>query len=134
LLSPTSWSKGFTVSPPVGGFAVGFIKVRRLRLYDFGNVKLFRTRLKDPLRHYVVFLPDAAADDALIQADFQKLHDQHWQIEQYQRMIKQACNIEKFQFMCLCPATHSQYLPMAESFISRQSPPLSPASWSAKSI
>ncbi len=25
---------------------------------------------------------------------FDKLHDQHWQIEQYHRTIKQVCNIE----------------------------------------
>ncbi len=31
------------------------------------------------------------------QTDFQSLHDQHWQIEQYHRMIKQVCHIEKFQ-------------------------------------
>ena len=28
---------------------------------------------------------------------FQKLHDQHWRIEQYHLIIKQVCNIEKFQ-------------------------------------
>jgi hypothetical protein len=72
-------------------------------LRDFGNVKLFRTRLKDQLRHYVVFLPDADTYDAFEQADFQKLHDRHWQIGQYHRMIKQVCNIEKFQVRCKVP-------------------------------
>ena len=25
------------------------------------------------------------------------MHDQHWQIEQYHRLLKQVCNIERFQ-------------------------------------
>lgn len=66
-------------------------------LRDFGQVKLFRTRLKDQLRHYVTFLPKADDYAAFKQADFQTLHDQHWEIEQYHRLIKQVCNIERFQ-------------------------------------
>lgn len=94
-------------------------------LRDFGNVKLFRTRLKDQLRHYVVFLPEPEAYDAFKQADFQKLHDQHWQIEQYHRMIKQVCHIEKFQvrskvailnhiFAALCGYVHLQQMQFTE--------------------
>jgi len=90
-------------------------------LRDFGEVKLFRTQLKDQLRHYVVFLPNADAYDAFQQTDFQTLHDQHWQIEQYHRMIKQVCNIEKFQvrgkvpilnhiFAALCSYIHLQQM------------------------
>ncbi len=66
-------------------------------LKDYGNVKLFRTRLKDQLRHYVVYLPN---EEKLSQFDSQAFdleHDKHWQIEQYHRAIKQVCNIEKFQ-------------------------------------
>lgn len=66
-------------------------------LRDFGQVKLFRTRLKDQLRHYVVYLPDEQAWVAFGSTDFQVLHDRHWQIEQYHRMLKQVCNIERFQ-------------------------------------
>lgn len=66
-------------------------------LRDFGQVKLFRTRLKDPLRHYVTFLPKADDYADFKQADFQTLHDQHWEIEQYHRLSKQVCNIERFQ-------------------------------------
>jgi hypothetical protein len=90
-------------------------------LREFGEVKLFRTQLKDQLRHYVVFLPKADTYDAFQQTDFQKLHDQHWQIEQYHRMIKQVCNIEKFQvrgkvsilnhlFAALCCYIHLQQM------------------------
>lgn len=66
-------------------------------LRDFGQVKLFRTRLKDQLRHYVAYLPDEEAYAAFGTDNFQALHDQHWQIEQYHRLLKQVCNIERFQ-------------------------------------
>lgn len=90
-------------------------------LRDFGQVKLFRTRLKDELRHYVTFLPIADDYDDFKQANFQSLHDQHWQIEQYHRMIKQVCNIEHFQvrsrvailnhiFASLCSFVHLQQM------------------------
>ncbi|TAL46619.1 MAG: IS701 family transposase, partial [Methylovulum sp.] len=81
--------------------------------------------VKDQLRHYVVFLPEADAYDAFKQAHFQKLHDPHWQIEQYHRMIKQVCNIEKFQvrgkvpilnhlFAALCSYVHLQRMQFTE--------------------
>ena len=43
-----------------------------------------------------------ASDDGekfstLNQIEFDKLHSQHWHIEQYHRAIKQVCNIESFQ-------------------------------------
>ena len=66
-------------------------------LRNFGLVKLFRTRLKDQLRHYVVCLLDADDYNTFGRGDFQRLHDQHWKIEQYHRMLKQVCNIERFQ-------------------------------------
>ena len=52
---------------------------------------------------------------------FIKLHDQHWQIEQYHRVIKQVCHIEHFQvrsqiairnhiFASICSYVRLQYL------------------------
>lgn len=63
-------------------------------LRDFGKVQLFRTRLKNQPRHYVVYLPETAAID---RQGFLHIHDQHWNIEQYHRAIKQVCHIEHFQ-------------------------------------
>ena len=60
-------------------------------LKDFGNVRLFRTTLKDQCRHYVVYLPEEAPFQ---RDDFIQIHDQHWQIEQFHRAIKQVCHIE----------------------------------------
>jgi len=66
-------------------------------LRGFGELKLFRTRLKDQLRHYVVYLPEPRIYAQFQRHDFCVLHDQHWQIEQYHRTIKQVCNIERSQ-------------------------------------
>lgn len=63
-------------------------------LKDFGKVRLFRTMQKDQRRHYVVYLPE---DVPFQRDDFNTIHDQHWQIEQYHRAIKQVCHIEHFQ-------------------------------------
>jgi hypothetical protein len=60
-------------------------------------VKLFRTRLKDQLRHYVVHLPNDKLLSSFGRTEFSKVHDQHWMIEQYHRAIKQVCHIEHFQ-------------------------------------
>lgn len=74
-------------------------------LREFGYVKVFRTHLKNQVRHYAIYLSqndasEADSNDTLInftKSDFEKLHDQHWRIEQYHRTIKQVCNIENFQ-------------------------------------
>jgi hypothetical protein len=88
-LEKGSWQQVQALDIPADGLEVW--------LKDFGKVKLFRTRLKDQLRHYVVYLPE---EDKLSQFDhraFDLVHDTHWQIEQYHRVIKQVCNIENFQ-------------------------------------
>ena len=96
-------------------------------LRQFGEVKLFRTRLKDQLRHYVVYLPDRNDYPAFGQQAFLELHDQHWQIEQYHRMIKQVCNIERFQvrrrlpiqnhiFAAICGFVHLRQMQLAQLF------------------
>lgn len=75
-------------------------------LRDFGTVKIFRTYLKNQMRHYAIYLPDDDKENlddgekkwvAFNQAAFDKLHDQHWDIEQYHRTLKQVCHIESFQ-------------------------------------
>lgn len=96
---------------------------RMVWLREFGEVKLFRTRLKDQLRHYVVFLPSTDSDPytSFGHREFEKVHDQHWRIEQYHRMIKQVCHIEQFQvrgkgpilnhlFAALCSYVHLQQM------------------------
>lgn len=98
---------------------------RLVWLREYGEVKLFRTPLKDQQRHYVVYLPQSDAYLGFGQSAFKKLHDQHWQIEQYHRMIKQVCHIEAFQvrgqlpilnhiFAALCRYVHLQQMRFAD--------------------
>ena len=70
---------------------------RMVWLRGFGQVKLYRTRLKDQLRHYAVYLPDGESLASFDRAAFLQCHDQHWQIEQYHRAIKQVCHVEHCQ-------------------------------------
>ena len=62
-------------------------------LKDFGFVQLFKTQLKEQQRFYIVYAPN----EYLTLDRFQDLHASHWKIEQYHRVIKQVCHIEKFQ-------------------------------------
>jgi hypothetical protein len=66
-------------------------------LRQFGQVKVFRTWLRDQPRHYAVYLPDPAQLAAFDRSAFTLRHDQHWQIEQYHRVLKQVCHIEHFR-------------------------------------
>ena len=66
-------------------------------LKNYGNVKLFRTLLKNQTRHYVVYLPNQEKLTHFDYAAFELEHHKHWQIEQYHRAIKQLCHIENFQ-------------------------------------
>ena len=91
-----TWVQVQQIDIPIGGLVVW--------LRDFGQVKLFRTNLKNQVRHYCIHLPDEKAPtndglkfDTFDKAKFDSLHDCHWQIEQYHRAIKQVCNIESFQ-------------------------------------
>lgn len=90
-------------------------------LRNFGKVKVFRTMLKDQQRHYAVYLPDDKQLGIFNRNMFNKFHDQHWQIEQYHRVIKQVCHIEHFQvrsqtairnhiFASICSYIRLQYL------------------------
>ena len=69
---------------------------RTVWLRNFGYVRLYRTQLKNELRHYVVYTPLAGADLSS-QSDFNQIHRHHWAIEEYHRALKQLCNIERFQ-------------------------------------
>lgn len=66
-------------------------------LKRFGPVKLFRTPLKDQLRHYICSLANEDQLSSFDRKAFAEQHDRHWQIEQYHRAIKPVCNIEHFQ-------------------------------------
>ena len=110
-LEKGTWQQVQSLAIPANGM---FVYLR-----NFGRVKVFRTQLKDQLRHYIVYLPEESKLDAYPKDDFKIAHDAHWNIEQYHRAIKQLCHIEHFQvrgkilisnhiFSALCGYVHLQ--------------------------
>ena len=65
-------------------------------LKEFGWVKVFAQEFKNELRYYILYLPNSEQMKLLTSQQFKKLHDTHWQIESFHRVIKQVCNIERF--------------------------------------
>lgn len=86
-----------------------------VHLKQVGTVKLFRSVFKHEFRYYVLSLPmpagqcpiDLGSDERearlrsllemVTEAQFKRIHDLHWGIEQFHRAVKQVCNIERFQ-------------------------------------
>jgi len=66
-------------------------------LKAFGWVKVFCQSFKNEVRYYILFLPTEDKLRRLDRSDFLRVHDCHWQIESFHRVIKQVCNIERFQ-------------------------------------
>lgn len=65
-------------------------------LKEFGQVKVFCQPFKNELRYYIMYLPELEALHQLTHVQFKQVHDEHWQIECFHRVIKQVCNIERF--------------------------------------
>lgn len=65
-------------------------------LKEFGWVKVFCQNFKNEVRHYLMYLPNLETLPQLTRQQFRQVHDQHWQIETFHRVIKQVCNIERF--------------------------------------
>lgn len=68
-----------------------------VHLRGFGAVRVFRTWLKNQPRHYAGYQPKIEDGVPFDRFTFLKLHNQHWQIEQYHRTLKQVCHLEHFQ-------------------------------------
>jgi len=72
-------------------------------LPQFGYVTVFQQKFKEESRYYVVCLPKPTEGESeptfnsMSRQDFENLHDTHWGIEQFHRVLKQVCNIECFQ-------------------------------------
>lgn len=78
-----------TLDIPDGGLVV--------YLKEFGWVKVFRQDFKNEARYYVLHLPNLENLKKLSRDEFKQVHDRHWLIERFHRVIKQVCNIERFQ-------------------------------------
>jgi hypothetical protein len=66
-------------------------------LKEFGWVKVFCQSFKNEVRYYILHQPEETELRQLNRPDFRRIHDTHWQIECFHRVIKQVCNIERFQ-------------------------------------
>jgi hypothetical protein len=66
-------------------------------LRGFGWVKIFCQDFKNEVRHYILWTSNIEENRELTHQTFKKIHDQHWLIEGFHRVIKQVCNIERFQ-------------------------------------
>ena len=66
-------------------------------LKEFGWVKVFCQNFKNEVRYYIMYLSNDTELRQLNRQDFRQIHDSHWQIESFHRVIKQVCNIERFQ-------------------------------------
>ena len=66
-------------------------------LKEFGWVQLFCQDFKNEARYYVLFRPELVMLLGLSWETFKQVHDKHWTIESFHRVIKQVCNIERFQ-------------------------------------
>lgn len=66
-------------------------------LKEFGWVKVFCQNFKNEVRHYIMYLLEEEELKQIDRQTFRQIHDSHWQIESFHRVIKQVCNIERFQ-------------------------------------
>lgn len=78
-----------TLSIPESGLVV--------YLKEFGWVKVFCQSFKDQARYSIMYLPDSTELGQLERQNLRQIHDSHWQIESFHRVIKQVCNVERFQ-------------------------------------
>jgi hypothetical protein len=66
-------------------------------LKEFDFVKVFQTVDKNnDVNYYVYFHPEEDRRTCINRTEFEKAHQEHWQIEVFHRTCKQVCNIEKF--------------------------------------
>lgn len=65
-------------------------------LKAFGWVKVFCQPFKDERRYYILYQPELETLQSVTRDTFKRVHDAHWTIECFHRVIKQVCNIERF--------------------------------------
>lgn len=65
-------------------------------LKAFGWVKVFCQPFKNEPRYYLVYRPDLDSLQQTTRETFKTVHDNHWNIACFHRVLKQVCNIERF--------------------------------------
>ncbi|MEL6137986.1 MAG: transposase, partial [Cyanobacteria bacterium J06628_6] len=58
--------------------------------------KVFCQPFKNEPRYYILYQPALDVLQQTGRETFKAVHDDHWQIECFHRVIKQVCNIERF--------------------------------------
>ena len=71
--------------------------IKTVYLKEYGMVKACRQLYKNIYRYYVMSTAELNQLEQITGADFNRVHDAHWRIEQFHRAVKQVCNIERFQ-------------------------------------
>ena len=66
-------------------------------LPKFGEIKVYQQKFKEEPRYYIMYLPKIEKLRGLKREEFERVHDTHWGIEQYHRVLKPVCNLEGFQ-------------------------------------
>ena len=66
-------------------------------LPKFSEIKVYQQKFTEENRYYIIYLPKIATGSGLKREEFERVHDRHWGIEQYHRVLKQVCNLEGFQ-------------------------------------
>jgi hypothetical protein len=66
-------------------------------LKEYGMVKVFRQIYKKVYHYYMMGVAKLENLAGIKQTDFERKHEDHWNIERFHRAIKQVCNIERFQ-------------------------------------
>ena len=94
-LEKGTWQQVQSLTIPVNGMLV-----------YLPNFKVFKTQLKDQLRHYIVYLPETSRLDAYQGDDFKIAHDAHWHIEHFQ--VRGKIPISNHIFSALCGYVHLQ--------------------------
>ena len=70
---------------------------KNVYLKEYGIVRVIRQLFKEAYCYYRIGVANSTEIDQINRSDFKKFHDMHWLIECFHRVIKQVCNIEKFQ-------------------------------------
>ena len=61
------------------------------------NLKLMRHHELSFLFAIKMYRPKPNQINKVIYEDFKRIHNNHWNIEQFHRALKQVCNVERFQ-------------------------------------
>jgi hypothetical protein len=66
-------------------------------LKEFDLVKVFQTvDRENNVRYYAYYCPDRQELAQAGQAEFERAHQDHWQVEVFHRTVKQVCSLERF--------------------------------------